>query len=1061
MNPTAKTALLSTSAAAVALALAAAVGLAQSADKRPARPAKPAPTAASVKAPKGWDVSIFAAPPEVNYPTTVCALPNGDVFVAIDEMGSLGREKGRGRVVRLRDKDNDGKADEVLTVAKMDNPRGVWVDGNAMYVLHPPAFEKYVDDNGDGVYDRSEVLVKGVSTEDTLTNRGPDHTTNGFRVGPDGWAYIAMGDFGALKAVGKDGTAIQVHGGGIVRVRLDGSGLETYSFGQRNIYDVGIDPFGNVFTRDNTNDGGGWNVRLSHVVPTANFGYPRLFVRFGDEIVQPLNDYGGGSPCGALWVDEPGLPASVQGLLTVEWGASKVYHHPLTAKGAGYEPGTKQEVFLDLQRPTDIDYDGRGSFYVTSWANGMFNYEGPNVGYLAKVTAKGYGAGAVPDVAKLKDTDLVGALDTPSMKARELAQREIVRRGDKLDASATAGLEGLATDAFRDSAQGSPPVKVVAIFTLKQLRGEKANDLITKLTRDHNDLVREVALRALADKVGDATAPIQPFLDGCKDKNPRVRLIAVWGAARLGRPKAVAAVLPLAGDEDPLVAHVAVNALVTLKAVDACLAAINPSDAKLTTGVLRALQQMHETKVVDGLAAKLKELTDAPTRSAVYRALARLHFREADWKGDWWGTRPDTSGPYYKTAEWAGTVKVRAVLEAALHTERGEQQRQLVIDIFRHKIASPAVAAYVAAAAKTDPAFRAMLVDQLANTTGRGDLAADQVKLLREVSLDAKAETPLRAKAIRALSRNPRDAAALAATVDALAAIVSAEKPQAELAGLLDETVRDAKYAARTDYFAKLTTSDDPAKRELAYTFLIGTATGRLSRGDAKAQAAKVIEAGWEKPKTAASLLRAVGRTKAADYRDFVEAMAADPDADVVRAAAFAAGRLGLKTAGVAAESREPIEKVGYDATVALVLKDKGDPAQGKEVFTKVGCVGCHTVSPDEPPKGPFLGGIATRYTRAELCESIMKPSAKIAQGFETQWFKDKNEDVVEGFVTREGGDDLELRNAAGIAAVLKKADITKRGKRETSIMPDGLVAKLSPKELSDLLAYVEGLKGK
>ncbi|HEX8916568.1 MAG TPA: discoidin domain-containing protein [Humisphaera sp.] len=1028
--------------------------------KKPAAKAGAAPTAASVKVAPGFDVTMFAVPPEVMYPTTVHASPNGDVFVGIDEQGSLGKEKGRGRVVRLRDKDGDGKADEIITVAKMDHPRGVWVDGSNLYVLHPPFVTKYTL-GADGVATGSEVLVSGVSTEPLIAQRGADHTTNGFRVGPDGWMYIAMGDFGAFKATGKDGKSLQMHGGGVVRVRLDGSDIEDYSFGQRNIYDVAVDPFGNVFTRDNTNDGGGWNVRLSHVIPTGNYGYPRLFVRFGDEIVQPLIDYGGGSPCGALWVDEPNMPAIASGLLTVEWGASKVWHHPLTAKGAGYEPGTKQEMFIDCGRPTDIDYDGRGNFFVTSWAGGSFNFSGPTVGYLARVSAKGYKPVAIPDVAKLKDAELAGALDSPSMKVRELVQREILRRGDKLDALAVTTLEALATDGHRDSAVGAPAVKAAAIFTLKLLRGEKANDVLAKLTRDREDAVREVALRALADKLGDKSAPIQPFADACKDKNPRIRLVAAWGLARLGRPEGIGAVLPLVGDADPLVQHVAVNTLVTLGAAEPALAAINPSEPALTTGALRALARMHDPKVVDGLAAKAAATTDLTTKSAIYRALCRLHFKEAAWDGtSWWGTRPDTSGPYYKTAEWEGTAKVSAILEAALKAETPEVVRALVVDMQRHKIASPAVAAYVAAQAKTDPKFRELLVDQLAQ--GNAALAADQIELLKGVALDEKADVAVRVKAARALSRDAKNAAALDATVDVFAAVLAAEKPAKELADLLDETARDAKYAAHVPYFAKLATgADQPAKREFAYLVLVDLATGKLAKADAKAKAAKEVEAGFEKPKSVASLLRAVGRAKATEYKDFVEAMAGDKNVEVVKAAGYAAGRLGLKGVGGDTTKLELIEKVGYDKTVEVVRKEKGEAAVGKELFSKVGCVGCHTVSADEPPKGPFLGGIAQRYSRAELCESIMKPNAKIAQGFETQWFKTKDDDVIEGFVTREGGDDLELRDAAGQVKVLKKADIAKRGKRETSIMPEGLVLKLSPQDLASLIAYLESTKGK
>ena len=101
------------------------------------------------------------------------------------------------------------------------------------------------------------------------------------------------------------------------------------------------------------------------------------------------------------------------------------------------------------------------------------------------------------------------------------------------------------------------------------------------------------------------------------------------------------------------------------------------------------------------------------------------------------------------------------------------------------------------------------------------------------------------------------------------------------------------------------------------------------------------------------------------------------------------------------------------------------------------------------------------RYTRAELCESILKPSAKIAQGFDTQWFKTKDDEEVEGFVTREGGDDLDVRNVAGITATLAKKNIVERAKREKSIMPEGLADKISPGELASLLAFLEGLKVK
>ena len=69
---------------------------------------------------------------------------------------------------------------------------------------------------GDGVSDGQEVLVTGLTT-DMITNRGGDHTTNGIRMGIDGWIYIGVGDYGIKEAKGKDGRTIVLRGGGIVR----------------------------------------------------------------------------------------------------------------------------------------------------------------------------------------------------------------------------------------------------------------------------------------------------------------------------------------------------------------------------------------------------------------------------------------------------------------------------------------------------------------------------------------------------------------------------------------------------------------------------------------------------------------------------------------------------------------------------------------------------------------------------------------------------------------------------------------------------------------------------
>jgi putative heme-binding domain-containing protein len=1021
----------------------------------PARAAVAKKIAASLKAPEGFELTVFAAPPDVNYPTCLAAGPTGEVFVGIDEMGSLGRKAGRGRVLRCADTDGDGVADEFKVFAKMDHPRGLVWDGatRTLFVQHPPFLTAYIDDDGDGVADRSDTLVKGTANEKAQAERGADHTTNGIRLGIDGWIYIAMGDFGCTDAVGKDGTHLTRHGGGIVRVRTDGSGLEEYTRGQRNIYDVAIDPVMNAFTRDNTNDGDGWDVRLSYIVPTGNYGYPTLFKNFADETVKPMMDLGGGSPCGSLYVDEPNLPGdSGKMLYMVEWGRNAIMRHPLTPSGAGFD--AKEQKWMDLPRGTDMDVDGQGHLFFSSWANGGFDYSGPEVGYVVRLSPKGAKPVPFPDLKKATDAQLVEHLGAASNVLRTAAQRELLARGKKDGAALARSLQILINEAT------TPAAKAAGVFTLRQLQGDKSEKFLAE-TANRNDVVREMALRALADGPGEGADVLFAFLKGVRDPSPRVRLVAAWGIGRFTRPGTADALLPLLDDRDPLVRHVAINSLVARRAADVAFRAISSSQHEFVRNGALVLQALHEPQVVDGLIERIPR-TNTAVRLPLYGALCRLAYKEAPWDGGWWGTRPDTSGPYYKPAEWEQTGKIKEFLRTALTTEQPELVRGLVVELKRNRIDLPEAGPVAAKLAETDASFRQVLVDLLAAKHG---LTNDDITLLRGVATSDGNAPAVRARAIRLLAQEAQKPQAFEGTVEALASVVASERPAPELESVLMEVARDGRFARQSAQLAALAESDDPARRELGYTFLLNLANPRLNRdrdrGRARTResAAGAIVRAWSDPARAASLLRAIARTKADGYDALVEQRRKDPNPEVARAASLAADRLKL-TGATAAKGAAVIQSLSPDNVADLVRREKGDPKLGAELFARQGCVTCHTVSAAEPPKGPPLAGIAAKYSRPELCESVLKPSAKIAQGFETQWFKTKGGEVLEGFVTREAGDEIEFRNATGVSAVLRKQDVDRRGKRDTSVMPEGLVGNLTPQEFAGLLAYLESLKG-
>jgi putative membrane-bound dehydrogenase-like protein len=994
---------------------------------------------AGVKVSEGFEVSVFAAPPDISYPTCLAAAPDGTLFVGVDLNGSLGARPARGKIVRCIDSKGAGRADRFNVFANVDSPRGLWFDNNTLYVLHPPLLEAFYDDDGDGVADRHEVLVSGLGFD--LKMRGADHTTNGFRMGIDGWLYIAVGDYGAMKAKGKDGATLHLHGGGVVRVRPDGTGLELVCDGLRNIYDVAVSPTLDLFTRDNTNDGGGWDVRLSHIIPTGHYGYPTLFQHFGDEIIQPLADYGGGAPCGALFLDEPRFPKEYGSTLyTCDWGRSEVYRHPLEPNGSTWK--VKQVSFVRISRPTDIDVDGSGRLYISSWKDGGFDFSRPNVGYVVRVVPKGHKASPFPDLKKASEADLLKYLAADSGVLRLHTQREILRRGAK--GNVAEALEKLAED------HASPAVQVAAVFTLKQVAGKGAQPALLRLARQAN--LREYALRALADdRAALAEVPADAFVAHLKDENARVRVQAVVGLSRLGKGEVAGLLLERTADTDLMTAHVAVNALVSLRAGEVCLSALQPAgDPKLVPGALRVLQSLHEPQVVEGLIRRYRTATEEKLRRELFRVLARLYHREADWDGKWWGTRPDTTGPYFKPVTWSESSKIGAVLSEAFRKADAPTLRWMIPEFLRLRVDLPELAPTLLKLAD-DPAFRRTAVEFF---VARSAPPAEAVPLLRSTAVSEKEEATLRAVALRGLLKLPGNAAAGDAVVEALT--VSGKLPS-ELDPLWGEFVRDGRQVGRVDYFVKLAKEESPRRRELAYSVLATIAGRNLGSVEARAAAGQAVEQAWSKPESAAPLLRAVTRLNLTVYGPQIRKLLADADPQVAGAAKVAAATLKLDHL----PSGPLVGKLKYEEAVAKTVKEKGDAAAGEQIFNRLGCINCHTTTPTDTLKGPFLGGIATRYSRTELLESILKPSAKIAQGFETHIFSLEDGRQITGFIVRESGTEVEVRDGTGATRVLKKKAIEERIKSPLSVMPEGLADALTVPELGSLLAYLETLKGK
>lgn len=130
----------------------------------------------------------------------------------------------------------------------------------------------------------------------------------------------------------------------------------------------------------------------------------------------------------------------------------------------------------------------------------------------------------------------------------------------------------------------------------------------------------------------------------------------------------------------------------------------------------------------------------------------------------------------------------------------------------------------------------------------------------------------------------------------------------------------------------------------------------------------------------------------------------------------------------------------------------------GKQVFLRLDCQKCHTVSPDEKPVGPFLGKVAQVYTRQQMLEAILHPSKSIAEGFVAEVFLTIDGMTHSGFVTGETEQQITIRNSDGNEIIIPIDDIEGRRTLEKSPMPDGLIKDLPDEELQSLLDYLKSM---
>lgn len=834
--------------------------------------------------PEGFDMTLFASWQSANYPVYLAASPGGDLYVSSDGNGSLGRQPNRGRVLRLRDTDSDGRADQVTEfIRDIDSPRGLIWDQDRLYLLHPPHISVFFDRDHDGVAESSQRLISDIAFG--FKDRPADHTTNGLEMGIDGWIYIAGGDFGFMKATGTDGRTLSHRGGGVIRFRPDGSGLELYSTGTRNILATPMSPTLDMFTRDNTNDGGGWDVRFHHLTPLADHGYPRLYKNFDKETITPLADYGGGSGCGGVYLSEPGFPAEWNNApFTVDWGQAGSYRHSVEPHGATFKETAAPKRFIKMTRPTDATVDGMSAVYQAAWKGpATFGWAGPDQGYIVRVTPKNYTPDPLPEFAKMTNGELIATLESPSHIRRLAAQRAILRRD--LQNKEVRSLIDLYADPSK--AQNA---RIAALYAVIQMYPDTIASTLTRRNDDPATLA--FLLRSLGDLPPATVKPFAGlFSQFITTGTSREKLESAVSAARLNFTEVAPAIAGLLSDKDPVIRHTAYRALAKMSAHEAAFSQVDSDDIDTRKAAAWALMRMHKPEVVNELISRLATQQDLAKRRPLISILARLYHTEAEWKGNSWGTRPDTRGPYYELTTWEQSGRILTALKSLLEKAPPEEAGFIVEKLNKNRIQDNSALQRIVELATRD--------DQLIPA------AISQIAAASNVPPNA---LPIVIKGARTFESGP------AVHADAVGILMKSDHPDTILAvidalNFIDRVKGSDKQAtaARGHFFnapklenhhlvLEKIAAEKPDSLEGRWSAMavLQLASRKKGSPESREMSLKAIDTAWQHPAQKINYINAARDLRNPVINDRIKAATTDPDSTVATAAQDAARKLNI-----------------------------------------------------------------------------------------------------------------------------------------------------------------------
>jgi putative heme-binding domain-containing protein len=107
---------------------------------------------------------------------------------------------------------------------------------------------------------------------------------------------------------------------------------------------------------------------------------------------------------------------------------------------------------------------------------------------------------------------------------------------------------------------------------------------------------------------------------------------------------------------------------------------------------------------------------------------------------------------------------------------------------------------------------------------------------------------------------------------------------------------------------------------------------------------------------------------------------------------------------------------------------------------------------------GPDLTGISKRFSRRDLLTAVIEPSRDVPERYQAQVVATHDGELFTGMIVYEAVDSLILQVSADQTLRIPVDRISSRRRAVASMMPNGLLDRLTDPQVADLFAFLESL---